>query len=61
VRLRQELDSCKHAVSIVCEEHKEAWKLKDDDVPDYVTTISRRLRNAFYHTMMGQRKKKQPD
>jgi len=49
------------AVSIVCEEHKEAWKLKDDDVPDYVTTISRRLRNAFYHIMMGQRKKKQPD
>ena len=49
------------AVSIVCEEHTEAWSLKEPDVPDYITTISRRLRNAFYHIMQGQRKKKQPD
>ena len=49
------------AVSIVCEEHREAWHLKESDVPDYITTISRRLRNAFYHIMQGQRKKKQPD
>jgi hypothetical protein len=49
------------AVSIVCEEHKEAWHLEESDVPDYITTISRRLRNALYHIMQGQRKKKQPD
>jgi hypothetical protein len=35
------------AVSIVCEEHREAWHLKESDVPDYITTISRRLRTRF--------------
>ena len=49
------------AVNIVCEEHEEVWSLKEPDAPDYITAISRRLRNALYHIMQGQRRKKQPD